>query len=110
MEPERSLPYSQVSATCRYPELDRSSPCPHIPLPEDPSTYYRPIYAWVFRVVSFPQVFPPKPFIHLYSPLYVQHASPTSFLSIWSPEQYWVRNTEKVVAASRKFLRECAQR
>jgi len=25
-----SLPHSQVSATCPYPESDRSSPCPHI--------------------------------------------------------------------------------
>jgi len=34
MEPEGSLPHSQVSATCPYPEPARSSPCPHIPLPE----------------------------------------------------------------------------
>jgi len=31
MEPEGSLPYSQVPATCPYPEPDRT-----IPLPEDP--------------------------------------------------------------------------
>ena len=30
MEPERSLPHSQVPATCRYPEPARSSPCLHI--------------------------------------------------------------------------------
>jgi len=29
MEPEGSLPHSQVSATCLYPEPDQSSPCPH---------------------------------------------------------------------------------
>jgi len=34
-----------------------------IPLPEDP-----PIYALVFQVVSFTQVLPPKPCIHLYFP------------------------------------------
>ena len=34
-----------------YPELARSSPYPHIPLPEDPSYYYPPIYAWVFQEV-----------------------------------------------------------
>ena len=28
MEPESSLPRYQVSATCPYPEPDRSSPCP----------------------------------------------------------------------------------
>ena len=35
MEPEGSLPHSQVPATCPYPKPDRSSPCLHIPLPED---------------------------------------------------------------------------
>ena len=30
MEPEGSLPHSQVSATCPYPEPTRSSPQPHI--------------------------------------------------------------------------------
>ena len=28
MEPEGSLPHSQVPATCPYPNPDRSSPCP----------------------------------------------------------------------------------
>ena len=37
LEPEGSLPHSQVPATCPYPEPARSSPYPHIPLPEDPS-------------------------------------------------------------------------
>jgi len=32
MEPESSLRYSQVPATCPYPEPARSSPYPHIPL------------------------------------------------------------------------------
>ena len=32
-----------------------------LPLPEDPSQYYLPIYDLVFQVVSFPQVSPPKP-------------------------------------------------
>jgi hypothetical protein len=77
MEPERLLPHSQVPATCRYPDLDRSTPCPPIPLPEDPSKYYRPIYTWVFQVVSFPQDFPAKPFIQLHCPLYAQNAPPT---------------------------------
>jgi hypothetical protein len=35
MKPEGSLPHSQVPATCPYPETVRSSPHPHIPLPED---------------------------------------------------------------------------
>ena len=53
-----------MSAICPYPEPAQSSPYPHITLPEDPS-YYPPIYAWVSQAVSFPQVSPPKPCIHL---------------------------------------------
>ena len=68
MVPEGSLPHSQVPATCPYPEPARSSPHPHIPLPENPSLYYSPIYAWVFQTVSFPQVSPPKPYIPLSPP------------------------------------------
>jgi hypothetical protein len=37
MEPEGSLPHSQVPATCLYPEPDQSGLYPHILLPEDPS-------------------------------------------------------------------------
>jgi hypothetical protein len=37
MEPEGSLPQSQVPTTCPYPEPDQSNPYSHIPLPEDPS-------------------------------------------------------------------------
>ena len=37
MKPEGSLPYSHVYANRPYPEQARSSPHPHIPLPEDPS-------------------------------------------------------------------------
>ena len=37
MGPGSSLPHSQVSTTCAYPEPARSSLYPHIPLPEVPS-------------------------------------------------------------------------
>ena len=37
MEPEGSLPHSQVPATRPYPKTFQASPCPHNPLPEDPS-------------------------------------------------------------------------
>jgi len=37
IEPEGSLPHSQVPASCPYPEPARSSPYPYITLPEDPS-------------------------------------------------------------------------
>jgi len=51
IEPEGSLPQSQVPATCPYPEPARSSPYPHIPLPEDPSYHHPPIYDRVSKVV-----------------------------------------------------------
>jgi hypothetical protein len=37
MEPKGSLPYSQVPATCTYPEPTPSSPHNPLQLPEDPS-------------------------------------------------------------------------
>jgi hypothetical protein len=51
MEPESSSPHSQAHATYPYPEPDQSSPHTHIPLPEGPSYYYPPIYAWVSSAV-----------------------------------------------------------
>ena len=91
MEPEGSLPHWQVPATWPYPESHRSNVCPHIPFPKDPSSYYPPIYAWVFQVVLFPSSFPTHTCAHLYSPLYALHDPPISFFSIWSPEQYLMR-------------------
>jgi hypothetical protein len=46
MEPEGWLPHSQVPANCPYTEPARSSRYHHILIPEDPSYYYQPIYAW----------------------------------------------------------------
>jgi hypothetical protein len=37
MESEGSLPYSQVPATCPYPEPPQSNPHNPVPLPEGPS-------------------------------------------------------------------------
>jgi hypothetical protein len=37
-------------------------------------------------VVSFPQVFPLKPCMHLFSPPYVPHVLPISVFLTWSPE------------------------
>jgi hypothetical protein len=34
------------AATCPYPKPDQSNPYPQVPLPEDPSLYYPPIYAY----------------------------------------------------------------
>jgi hypothetical protein len=50
-----------------------------------PPPTYPPIYAWVFQVVTFPQVSPPKPCFRLSSPPYVLHAPLISFFSILSP-------------------------
>ena len=44
-------------------------------------------------MVFFPQVSPPKPYRRLSPPPYMLHAPTTSFFSILSPEQYWVRST-----------------
>jgi hypothetical protein len=52
METKRSLPHSQVPATYAYPEPAQYSLHPYIPLPEDPSWYYTPIYVW-FSPVAF---------------------------------------------------------
>ena len=80
MELVGSLPCLQVPVTCPYPEADQSSPYPQTQLPEDPSEYDLPVYAWVFLVVSFPQVSPPKPCVPLSCLQYVLHAPPISLL------------------------------
>ena len=41
MEPEGSSARLQVPATCPYPQPDRSSPYPQIPLPKDQSDLYK---------------------------------------------------------------------
>ena len=66
MEPEGSLPHSQVPATCLYPEPARFSPYPHIALKIHLNIILQPTRGsskWSLSLVS-----PPKPCIHLYSP------------------------------------------
>ena len=66
MQPEGSLPHSQVSATCPYPEPARSSPCPSHP------TSWRSTLMLTFRLCLglpsglFPSGCPTKT---LYTPL-----------------------------------------
>jgi hypothetical protein len=66
MEFEDSLPRSQHSTTCRCAEPDKSSPRPSNRIPFNIRVLVilsRTLN--VFQVVSFPQVSPPKPYIHL---------------------------------------------
>ena len=53
-----------------------------IPLFGEPLQYDPAIYSWFFHMVSFPQVSPLKPCIHLSTPPYVLHALLISFFSI----------------------------
>jgi hypothetical protein len=66
---------------------------PPIAFPGDPFQYYPPIYAWVFQVVSFSQVFPPKPLYISDPPTRATWTAMTFFL-ICSPEQYLVSSTD----------------
>jgi hypothetical protein len=50
MEPEGSLPYSQVPATRPYPKPTSSSPHHPFQLPEHPSYYYPPIYVFAVQI------------------------------------------------------------
>ena len=78
------------------PNLSQLDPVhtPHIPIPEDPSKYYPPIYACVFQIVTFPQVSQSKPCTHLSSPPNMLHVPLISCFSVVSPEQYCVRSTD----------------
>ena len=55
MEPQGSLPHSQVPIIFPYPEPSQSSPYPNIPVPEHPSKYFPHMHASVSQVDSFPQ-------------------------------------------------------
>jgi hypothetical protein len=83
MEPKGSLPYSQGPATCPYPEPDQSGLCPPPNLSKIHFNIVLPSNAWVFQVVSFPQVSPLKPSLHLSSPPYVPHVQPISVFLTW---------------------------
>ena len=67
MEPEGLIPHSQFPATCPYPELDQSSPSPPSHFLKIQHNIILPSNAWVFQVVSVPQVSPPNPCVHLSS-------------------------------------------
>jgi len=78
MEPECSLPHSQVSVTCSYLERDRSNPRPYIPFAEDQSQNYPRIHTWFFQVVSFLLDSSQSPVYT--SPLHTHATCPTHFI------------------------------
>jgi len=104
---EGSLPHSQVPATCPYPEPARSSPYPHIPLLEDPSEYYPPIYAYLSQVISFPQVSPPKPCQRLTSPPYALHAPPIWVITFRKSNKHSLERQAGAYRLSRKKKTPC---
>jgi hypothetical protein len=83
MQPGGSLLHSQEPTTCPYPEPAQSSPWPPPHFLKVHSNTILPIYAWVFQVVSFLQITPPKSCMHLAFPPHMLHVLPISFL-IWS--------------------------
>ena len=89
----RSLPHSQEPATSPCPEPDRSSSCSRIPLPEYSSEYYHPIDAWVFHLVSFPQISSSKPCIHIFL-LHTCYMPRQFHSSRLSHDIYWGRSID----------------
>ena len=65
MEPEGSLPHSQVPATYPYPEPDHFTPCPH-PIPQSYILTVSSLICWGHLSCLFPSGFPTKT---LYTPL-----------------------------------------
>jgi len=79
--------------TARYLSLSWASSIHFIP---PHSTSWRSILILSSHLrLGIPSGLPsPKPYINLSSHPYVLHAPPSSFFSILSPEQYWVRSTD----------------
>ena len=94
MEPECSLPHSQVPANCFYLEADQSSAYTNTQLPEDSIITLSFHLRLGIPSGLFPSGFPTK---ILYTPIpcpYALLAPPISFFSILSPAQYWMRSTD----------------
>jgi hypothetical protein len=62
MEPDGTLPYSQVPHTCLYPEPVQSSPYPHNQIPEDGKGFNRRTFctAWDSIIISITTYEPGK--------------------------------------------------
>jgi hypothetical protein len=90
MEPEGSLPHSQVPATYPYPEPARSSPYPQNSTSWRSSLILSSHLRLGLPSDLFPLGFPTKT---LYTPLPtpIRATCPAHLISILSPAQYWVR-------------------
>jgi hypothetical protein len=74
MEPEVSLPHLQVPAICTSHEPARSSPYPPNLTSRRSILILFSTYTWIFQVVSYPQISPPKPLLsptHVTCPIYL---------------------------------------
>jgi hypothetical protein len=76
MEPEGSLLHSQLPGIFPYPEPDRSSPYPHIPIPANTPYFILPSLPGSSKWSLSPRISPPKHCVHLSYPPYVLHAPP----------------------------------
>jgi hypothetical protein len=74
---------------------------PSIPIPEDLSYYYPPIYTWGLPGGFFPSGFPTNTLCALLLSPYMLYAPPISFFSIWS---VFVNRYEKKNPLPRVFL------
>jgi hypothetical protein len=79
MEPEGSLPYSQVPATCPYPGPTPSSPHHRLQLPEDPLYIILPSTSGSPQMALSPQASPPTP-CALLSPRHMPRPSTRTIL------------------------------
>jgi hypothetical protein len=88
VEPEGSLPHSQVPATCPFAESDHSSLCFPIPRLEAPCDVILPSTHTCSKC-CFHQVSPPKPCVHLTCHPSVPHVPPISFFRLHHNFSQW---------------------
>jgi hypothetical protein len=71
-----------IAIACHYPEVNNFSPCLFFSLPEGTFLNYQAVYSWVFQIVTYVQVSPPKILYGYPLSSIVLHAPLISFLSI----------------------------